>query len=90
MRLLSRVLLPALAIALPAANGHASLGPYEHGAGIKSQGAGGISYAFGEESTVISINPAIAAALDTRFDIGVPELQSFGSGCSPARRADAS
>ena len=49
----------------------ASLGPYEHGAGIKSQGAGGISYAFGEESTVISANPAIAAALDPRNDVGV-------------------
>lgn len=71
MRILPRILLPALALALPAANVHASLGPYEHGAGIKSQGAGGISYAFGEESTVIAINPAIAAALDTRFDIGV-------------------
>ena len=54
-----------------ASNAMASLGPYEHGAGIKSQGAGGISYAFGEEATVISANPAIAAALDDRVDVGV-------------------
>lgn len=64
---------PALLCAtlLLASNAEASLGPYEHGAGIKSQGAGGISYAFGEEATMISANPAIAAALDDRFDIGV-------------------
>lgn len=49
----------------------ASLGPYEHGGGIKSQGAGGISYAYGEESAVLAFNPAIAAALDRRNDLGV-------------------
>jgi long-chain fatty acid transport protein len=49
----------------------ASLGPYEHGGGIKSQGAGGIVYAHAEESTVIAFNPAAAAALDRRSDLGV-------------------
>lgn len=49
----------------------ASLGPYEHGSGIKSQGAGGVSYAFGEESTPIALNPALAAALDDRNDLGI-------------------
>lgn len=49
----------------------ASLGPYEHGAGIKSMGNGGVSYAFGEEATIIGANPAIAAGLDARNDLGV-------------------
>lgn len=49
----------------------AALGLYEHGAGIKSQGAGGISYSYGEESTVLSFNPALASGLDDRNDLGV-------------------
>lgn len=49
----------------------ASLGPYEHGAGIKSQAAGGISYALAEEATPISYNPALAASLEDRNDVGM-------------------
>jgi long-chain fatty acid transport protein len=71
MRTPCGILAASSLLLVPWSSAHASLGPYEHGAGIKSQGAGGISYAFGEEATVISINPAIAAALDTRLDIGV-------------------
>lgn len=49
----------------------ASLGPYEHGSGIKSQGAGGISYAYGEDAIPLVFNPALAATLDDRNDLGV-------------------
>ena len=49
---------------------HATLGIFEHGNGIKGQGAGGISYAYGEESTVIPANPALLMDLGTRWDIG--------------------
>ena len=53
---------------------HASLGIFEHGNGIKSLGLGGITYGLGEESVVLSANPAHAAALGTRFDLGVDVL----------------
>lgn len=57
-----------LTFALPV---HATLGIFEHGNGIKSMGWGGISYAKGEETVVLSANPAHAAALGNRFDLGV-------------------
>jgi long-chain fatty acid transport protein len=56
-------------LALPAA--HASLGIFEHGNGIKSCGLGGIVYGVGEEAVVLSANPAHAAALGSRYDVGV-------------------
>jgi long-chain fatty acid transport protein len=52
----------------------ATLGVFEHGAGIKSLGEGGISYVAGEETTVIAANPALAAGLGERFDLGIDEL----------------
>lgn len=48
----------------------ASLGPFEHGNGIKSQGAGGVGYALGEESTALIANPALIAGMDRRSDAG--------------------
>lgn len=65
MRALALCALASFAPAL-----QASLGFYEHGAGIKSQGAGGINYAYGEEATALAFNPAIAAALEDRNDFG--------------------
>lgn len=50
---------------------YASLGIFEHGNGIKSSGWGGITYARGEETVVLSANPAHAAALGSRYDVGV-------------------
>ncbi|MGH8517178.1 MAG: OmpP1/FadL family transporter [Panacagrimonas sp.] len=50
---------------------HATLGIFEHGNGIKSCGLGGITYGLGEEAVVLSANPAHAAALGTRYDVGV-------------------
>lgn len=58
-----------LVLALPTAQ--ASLGIFEHGNGIKSCGLGGITYAVGEETVVLSANPAHAASLGSRYDIGV-------------------
>lgn len=52
----------------------ATLGAYEHGAGIKSQGAGGITYAYGEDSIPISYNPALTVSLGNRNDIGISLL----------------
>lgn len=49
----------------------AALGAYEHGAGIKSMGMGGIAVVGAEDSFPISINPAHAARLDERIDLGL-------------------
>lgn len=48
-----------------------TLGIFEHGNGIKSMGMGGLSYAIGEEVTTLSVNPAHALHLGTRYDLGV-------------------
>lgn len=48
----------------------ASLGPFEHGAGIKAMGAGGVSYVGAGETTVLSANPALAIDLGRRVDVG--------------------
>lgn len=58
----------ALLCSLPA---QATLGIFEHGNGIKSMGMGGLSYAYGEETTTLSVNPAHAAALGSRYDLGI-------------------
>lgn len=63
----------SLCMLLPLQAG-ATLGVFEHGSGIKSLGEGGISYTAGEESTVITANPALAAGLGERFDVGMDEL----------------
>ncbi|WP_428311839.1 OmpP1/FadL family transporter [Hydrocarboniphaga sp.] len=62
------VVMAAVAMANPA---QAGLGVFEHGAGIKAMGFGGVSYAVGDESTSLPINPAVAVALGNRFDVGV-------------------
>lgn len=65
---------------LIAANAVASLGPYEHGNGIKAAGAGGVSYVAAEETTALSANPAHAASLGNRYDIGVDVLTFYPEG----------
>lgn len=60
----------ALLIPFPAG---ATLGVFEHGAGIKSLGEGGISYVAPEE-TAIAANPALATAIGGRFDLGIDML----------------
>lgn len=60
-----------LTAALFPASLFASLGPFEHGAGIKAMGAGGVSYVFAQEATALSANPAHAATLGNRYDIGM-------------------
>lgn len=52
----------------------ASLGPFEHGAGIKSMGAGGISYVNAQETTALSANPAQASSMGRRYDLGLDVL----------------
>lgn len=67
-RLPSAVLLLAGLAAPLSAN--ATLGIFEHGAGIQSMGWGGVTYAMAGETTALSANPAHAAALGNRYDIG--------------------
>lgn len=65
--------LSCLAIALVAAvpfHARATLGPFEHGTGIKGLAFGGVSYIGTDESTAISANPALAIGLGSRFDVG--------------------
>lgn len=52
----------------------APLGPFEHGNGVKAMGRGGVSYALGGDTTALGGNPAHAATMGERFDVGV----SFG------------
>ena len=62
---------PAVFAALACCGGaNASLGPFEHGAGIKAMGAGGVSYVGAGETTVLSANPALAIDLGRRVDVG--------------------
>lgn len=68
---------PILLLAAMTAPAVASLGPYEHGNGIKSMGAGGVSYVAAEETTALSANPAHAAWLGNRYDIGVGVLHFY-------------
>ncbi|WP_169577464.1 OmpP1/FadL family transporter [Sinimarinibacterium sp. CAU 1509] len=65
------------AASLPA---HAAYGPFEHGYGIKSLGAGGIGYTSAEDSYWISGNPATAATLGARYDIGLDWVTVLPSG----------
>lgn len=50
---------------------HAVLGLFEHGAGIAAMGFGGVSYAVAMDSNAIGANPAHAAAMERRFDLGI-------------------
>jgi long-chain fatty acid transport protein len=64
---------PGLCIFLPFC-AHATLGVFEHGAGIQSLGEGGISYVAPGETTAMAANPASATALGNRYDLGWDEL----------------
>ena len=61
----------ALGCLLASAGAHATYGPFEHGYGIKSMGAGGIGFVHAEDSYGLSANPANAAVLGHRFDAGL-------------------
>lgn len=67
---LHRLLLGS-SLLLPISLAQASLGIFEHGNGIKSMSMGGLTYAYGEETIVMSANPAHAAALGNRDDLGL-------------------
>jgi len=67
----------ALLLLAASAAGQASLGPYEHGNGIKAMGAGGVSYVGGEETTALAGNPAHSSWLGTRYDVGVDLLHPY-------------
>lgn len=62
----------AMLFTVPAAQ--ASIGLFEHGSGIKSMGMGGLSYAVGEETTVLPTNPALLQGMGKRLDLGVDVL----------------
>lgn len=47
-----------------------SLGPFEHGAGLKSMGMGGVSYVNSDEATNFVANPANLSYLGKRLDVG--------------------
>lgn len=49
----------------------AGFGPYEHGYGIKSLGAGGVAYALHDEAYQVNANPAAAALMGHRLDLGL-------------------
>ena len=72
----------------------ATLGVFEHGAGIKSMGDGGISYVAPEETTAIAANPASAIVLGRRFDLGMdlimPDARAsiFGNSLGPDQTND--
>lgn len=59
---------------------HAALGPYLHGHGVKSSGFGGIGIATGEESTVITANPALIGVIGQRFDLSLDVAQPSAKG----------
>jgi long-chain fatty acid transport protein len=61
----------ALACLLAGTAAHATYGPFEHGYGIKSMGAGGIGFVHAEDSYGLGANPAHAALLEHRFDAGL-------------------
>jgi long-chain fatty acid transport protein len=69
-RVFSRYLLLGFLISF-CLSAEASLGPFEHGAGIKAMGFGGVSYVGATETTALSANPALALSLGDRYDAGV-------------------
>ena len=69
--------------ALAAASAQATDGYFDYGYGTKAKGIGGAGVAFPQDSLAPASNPAGAAFLDNRFDIGVTYFQpdrssSFG------------
>lgn len=87
-------LIALVIVATATSSAQASLGIFEHGPGIKSQGAGGVSFAFGEDSNPISSNPALTAALGNRNDVGIsvflpePHMRYRGNSLGPDERFD--
>lgn len=85
-------LLPFVTALLASADVHAGLGPFEHGAGIKAMGAGGVSYVGSRETTALSANPALASSLGRRYDIGLdvlllhPDTRMEGNALGPDSR----
>lgn len=49
----------------------AAFGPYPHGYGIKSMGMGGLGYVAAEDAYPIAANPAQAAVVGSRLDLGL-------------------
>jgi len=49
---------------------HATDGYFQHGYGVKSQGAGGVGIALPQDAIVIATNPAAIGFLNDRVDIG--------------------
>lgn len=70
----------ALLMSLWPSTAPASLGPFEHGNGVKAMGRGGVSYALGGETTALGGNPAHAIAMGPRFDVGLSFLVPRASG----------
>ncbi|QHS10313.1 OmpP1/FadL family transporter [Sinimarinibacterium sp. NLF-5-8] len=68
---MKRQLLLILCAGLMGLPAYASYGPYEHGYGIKSMGAGGIGFVQPEDGYAVNANPAAAAFLDHRLDLGL-------------------
>ena len=62
----------AALVCLSASTGaSATYGPFEHGYGIKSMGAGGVGFAHAEDGSTLNANPATAALLGHRLDAGL-------------------
>ena len=61
--------------ALAAAPAHATDGYFDYGYGTKAKGIGGAGVAFPQDAIAPASNPAGAAFLDNRFDIGLTYFQ---------------
>jgi len=60
--------------ALAGANAHATDGYFDYGYGVQAKGIGGAGVAFPQDGLAPASNPAGAAFLDNRFDIGLSYL----------------
>lgn len=76
---LAAPILGCVSLALLSQPAAATLVIFEHGAGIKSMGAGGTAYAAAEEATAIPGNPAHAAVLGNRYDVGIDVLSPLAN-----------
>jgi long-chain fatty acid transport protein len=61
--------------ALAGASAHATDGYFDYGYGVQSKGIGGAGVAFPQDALAPAANPAGAAFLDDRFDIGLSYLR---------------
>lgn len=60
-----------IGLAMLPATGECGYGAYNHGYGIKSLGFAGIGIVMAEDTYTLAINPANAAALGSRYDVGL-------------------